>query len=610
MVAAHAAAISQHAHSSDNHSSGPHRKKSRPVGAAHIFAHKLVHRAAFQNTVGLIIMLNFVIIIMETDVNAQILEDDSVDFPGWIGAASWAVLVIFVCELVLRIYVERCEFWTDRFNVFDFVIVVVDGGFSIIGLIFGPLFPVSGLRIVRLCKLARVSKIFRVFPELRLMMAGLLGSVRAIFWGTVLLTFFLLVWAVVAVQFIHPLNMHITESGFYAQEDCERCPRAYSSVAQSVLTLSQQIVAGDSWGTVTLPVIEHSPWTALFFAAVTLTVGMAVLNLILGVVVNVATQAREDLKEQMDDERTVKQAELHGNLSKMVKEMDVDFSGDLSKENILGGYQSNQMFRQILQDMNIQEEDLEILWSILDSDRTGSVPYDKFISHCYNMRESDMQFVLAHIKYTVNLIKVQLCDKLVEVENDIKHQMDVEEKMMENMMETEMGKMQKAEEAIMKDLDRVDNVTADIDRKFDMMSSNFDVQDRRPSLGSGGAAAAGMSAPDQQMIAALIEDSRRWQAELTATMRALTDRFDVYWRDSSRPVLAERKPASSMWSLTPCCMQEDLSYSEVAVTMQGRRDLDGSDGYPTPLKAMSILPTGDTSAQFYNEGSTFTAESI
>merc|ERR1719375_1105983 len=116
----------------------------------------------------------------------------------------------------------------------------------------------------------------------------------------------------------------------------------------------------------------------------------------------------------MDEERIVKHAELTSHLSTICKEMDVDNSGDLSKENIFGGFEHNEKFRSTLQEMNITEEDLEILWTILDDSKTGRVSYDSFISHCYNMRASDMKFVLAHIKYTVLIIKDKICEQMAQ----------------------------------------------------------------------------------------------------------------------------------------------------------------------------------------------------
>merc|ERR1712232_1172097 len=80
----------------------------------------------------------------------------------------------------------------------------------------------------------------------------------------------------------------------YADSDCERCGRAFESVFASMLTFTQQIVAGDSWGVVTLPIIEAHPWTAVFFVSVLVSIQLGLMNLILSVIVDKAQQAHAD----------------------------------------------------------------------------------------------------------------------------------------------------------------------------------------------------------------------------------------------------------------------------------------------------------------------------
>merc|ERR1719424_91923 len=280
---------------------------------------------------GSFIMFNLVVMIIETDRTVTQKEEDAAGH--WTADFGYIALVIFIVEMALRIFALRCRFFRDPMNCFDFAIVCADAGCTVIGLVFGNVFPVSILRVFRLTKMARVSKVLRVFPELRLLMAGLLGSISAIWWGTVLLCLFLLVWSMVAVLFIHPLNKEIDYDG-----SCERCPRAYSSVMQAMLTFSQQIVAGDSWGTATIPMIEHHPYTALFFLFVFLTIGMSVMNLILGVVVTVATEAREAVLQEDKSENMLKKLESSTHLLELCALMDKDGSGELDAEEIMNGF--------------------------------------------------------------------------------------------------------------------------------------------------------------------------------------------------------------------------------------------------------------------------------
>merc|ERR1719359_2715100 len=100
----------------------------------------------------------------------------------------------------------------------------------------------------------------------------------------------LMMWSIVTVELVHPLNEEIAKEGLY--DGCDRCPRAFASVAQAMLTFIQTIIAGDSWGTLALPLIEKQPWTALIFMSVLLTVQLGLLNLILAVIVDRAAEAR------------------------------------------------------------------------------------------------------------------------------------------------------------------------------------------------------------------------------------------------------------------------------------------------------------------------------
>jgi len=383
------------------------------VSEIHKMVHHMLHSPLFENLLSLVIMLNFGVIVIETDTVAQERET-----PLWMDASSIVVLVMFVAELAGRIYVERKQFFSDYWNIFDFCIVSFDASLSLLDALIGSYFPASVLRIFRLCKVARVSKIFRVFPELRLMMAGMMGALSAIFWGGLLLGFGLLVWSILAVQFIRPLAQELAKQGVY--EGCERCGRSFDTVMGSVLTLVQQTVAGDSWGTVTIPIIEHYPVSALYFASVFLTIGMAILNLMLAVCVDVATRARESLKTEMVQEELLTKETKSTELIQICKEMDSDNSGELTKQELVHGYDENPAFQVILAELEIAREDLEIVWLILDSDKSGLVSYAEFIAQLLTMRSSDSQFMLAYIRYYVTVIRVNMDEQMTELQTEVR----------------------------------------------------------------------------------------------------------------------------------------------------------------------------------------------
>ena len=65
------------------------------------------------------------------------------------------------------------------------------------------------LRIFRLLRLGRGRAVLQLFPELNLLVLGLKGAMRAIFWGLIFLFTVVLIWGILAVQLIHPLNEEI-----------------------------------------------------------------------------------------------------------------------------------------------------------------------------------------------------------------------------------------------------------------------------------------------------------------------------------------------------------------------------------------------------------------
>lgn len=464
----------------------------------------------FDYGMGALILFNMIVIIAETDHAAE--HDSEL---AWAELAGWITLILFVIELCLRLYSLQKKFWIDTWNKIDFVIVCSDAVFSLAGLAFGDVFPVSVLRVFRLGKLARVSKVFRIFPELRLMMAGLMGSVRAIFWGAVLLAFALIVWSIVAVQFIHPLNKTLTNNG--AHDGCDRCPRAFASVLESVLTFSQQIVAGDSWGQATIPVIENYPLTAFFFTAVFLSVGIAILNLILGIVVNIAQQEHERLKAEMDLMHKLERTDAQERLLALVEDMDKDGDGELSREEIMEGYKEREDFRILCSELDILEEDMPVVFATLDTDKDGSVNFKEFVEQMYKLKDTDTAFTLATIKHYMTTIKDAIVDNTQKSISSVTKQLDRQSvslgglslQEVKNLEEVELDTLQKLEvedKYVKGDLQEIESEVKVVENQLDGLN---ELMTERIEEKAGGKSLNGENASSGQQRSSWIDQKLR-----------------------------------------------------------------------------------------------------
>ena len=76
-----------------------------------------------------------------------------------------------------------------------------------------------------------------MFPQLNIMVLGMRGAIRTIFWGMILLFVVTVSFAILVVQLIHPVNLEVAEAGYY--DGCDRCPRAYVSYCQIVLYMGK-----------------------------------------------------------------------------------------------------------------------------------------------------------------------------------------------------------------------------------------------------------------------------------------------------------------------------------------------------------------------------------
>merc|ERR1719482_1451238 len=172
----------------------------------------------------------------------------------------------------------------------DMLIVFMDVVSFCLSAVLAGMPTVSIIRIARLVRLGRSIQFLQKFPELSMMLTSLVGSIKSLLWGCLVIMMILIIYGMLAVQLIHPINKEITAAGLH--EGCERCPRAFASVWQSILTFFQQLVAGDSWGQVSLHISERSPWAWFFFVLVLFSLQLLVMNVILAAVVDSAMQAR------------------------------------------------------------------------------------------------------------------------------------------------------------------------------------------------------------------------------------------------------------------------------------------------------------------------------
>jgi len=345
---------------------------------------KFLRSQATEWALALVILINLVLVIAETDTLAKHER-----LPLWLKASNYTLSVVYVIELGLRIYVHCLAFFKDPWHIMDFTIVATDLGAEMLSLVLQNMPSISVLRVFRLARLARAVKVLIMFPELYVMVRGMWGALRTIFWGTLLLSMALVIWGILAVQIIHPINREVTKTLVYESSGCTRCPHAWESVWQSIQTITQHIIAGDSWGNVSIPIIDHSPATIMFFMGVLISINLLILNLILTVIVERANEEHEgdlDVIEKIKD----KEAEVaKAVLMKLNRSVDADSDGIVSSDELLRAFDEQEEFAQQIRVLGVTRSELATFFDIMDVAGNGAVLFKDFVESLYRMKSHD-----------------------------------------------------------------------------------------------------------------------------------------------------------------------------------------------------------------------------
>merc|ERR1719247_1251685 len=326
-----------------------------------------LHSKTFDVIRGSVILVNIVLLVRETDDEAT-----GGEVPKWITSCNYALIFAYAVELIVRIAIYREQFFHSWANIADMTIISVDCIVETVLAIFENTDGMPSLVILRTFRLLRLGRTHRallMFPELNIMVLGMRGAIRTIFWGMILLFVVTVSFAILAVQLIHPVNLEVAEAGYY--DGCDRCPRAYESVAAASLTFTQSIIAGDSWGLVTVPIIEYSPATFLFFLLVLSVLGMMILNLILAVVIDSANGARQETDHQLAEEKAKQYKKATAELLSFCTILDKDQSGTLSLDEFVSGYDDNLEFQDAMKLLDISQKDMDMVFRIMDEDNSG-----------------------------------------------------------------------------------------------------------------------------------------------------------------------------------------------------------------------------------------------
>ena len=224
-----------------------------------------------QNFIIGVIILNAVVLGLET--STQIMAR----FGGVISAIDAACLAVFVVEIAAKLIARGTRFFRDGWNLFDFAIV---------GIALVP--AAGGFSVLRALRILRVLRVVSVAPRLRRVVEGFITALPGMGSVFLLMSIIFYIGAVMATK--------LFGSDF---------PQWFGSLGKSGYTLFQ-IMTLESWSMgIVRPILETYPYAWAFFVPFILVTTFAVVNLVVGLIVNSMQEAHaEESEAATSDYRT------------------------------------------------------------------------------------------------------------------------------------------------------------------------------------------------------------------------------------------------------------------------------------------------------------------
>ena len=221
---------------------------------------KWLETPIIRNGIIVVILFNAILLGFETSPTIR-------NFAGpLISLLDRICLIVFVIELVAKLYAYRFKFFRSGWNIFDFIIVSIS------------LVPAAqGLSVLRALRILRVLRMISAAPRLRRVVEGFVTALPGMGSVFLLMALIFYIGSVMATKLF-----------------AEMFPDWFGTLGLSAYSLFQ-IMTLESWSMgIVRPVMEVYPYAWAFFVPFIMVTTFAVVNLLVGLIVNSMQDAHSE----------------------------------------------------------------------------------------------------------------------------------------------------------------------------------------------------------------------------------------------------------------------------------------------------------------------------
>jgi voltage-gated sodium channel len=221
---------------------------------------QFLETAVVRNFIICVILFNAVILGLESSSTIMTVAGDL------IYTLDTLCLLIFVVEIVAKLFAYRLRFFRSGWNLFDFFIV---------GIALVP--ATQSLSVLRSLRILRVLRVISATPSLRRVVEGFLTALPGMGSVFILMSLIFYIGSVIATELFG-----------------DAFPQWFGSLGHSAYSLFQ-IMTLESWSMgIVRPVMVQYPYAWVFFIPFIMVTTFAVVNLLVGLIVSSMQDAHHE----------------------------------------------------------------------------------------------------------------------------------------------------------------------------------------------------------------------------------------------------------------------------------------------------------------------------
>eukprot|EP01062_Namystynia_karyoxenos_P008562 TRINITY_DN13010_c0_g1_i2.p1 TRINITY_DN13010_c0_g1~~TRINITY_DN13010_c0_g1_i2.p1 ORF type:complete len:2282 (+),score=662.87 TRINITY_DN13010_c0_g1_i2:93-6848(+) len=197
-----------------------------------------------------------------------------------ISLTNFVCSIVFLCECILKLAGLGRSYFKDKYNVFDFFLVLSSlPALAGVGLM--------GLNALRALRLNRVFRLFRVFTQLRHLVTSIVMAIKDVLWLSLLILLYIFIYGVLGMSLFSERP----------QEPLEHM--SFTSFGESCLTVFV-LMTGEGWGSVLKNSMEQYSWpSAVYFVSNFLIGNCVLLSLFVAILIDNFTRVTRVAAQEM-----------------------------------------------------------------------------------------------------------------------------------------------------------------------------------------------------------------------------------------------------------------------------------------------------------------------